>query len=174
MKAWLGDVFILHHEADDVRYRLAGTRLCALYGEELGGTSFADRYEGADARAARAWIGTFGTDAVPLLLSADATTATGLRTSTETLVLPLANAAEPESPRALGITTADETATWIGLEPIVRQQLTSVRILRPWAETISARDWPIVRPAAVGGTERRGTEPGRRIAHLTVLEGGRT
>ena len=39
----LGDTFILEfEEAGDINYRLAGTRLCAIFGSELKGQKFSD------------------------------------------------------------------------------------------------------------------------------------
>ena len=182
MRRWLGDVFILHAVGGEVRYRLAGTRLCALHGDELAGTPFLSAFDGDDRSAARSWIGTFGSEAVPLLITCRAFNPHGASVALETLLLPLANTQGAGDHRALGITTPETAVSWAGILPVVRQEITSVRVLRPWESNLARADWPLVRP--VRGDEMRpvpdrrrltgadGQALGRRVAHLTVLDGG--
>lgn len=178
MRDWLGDVFILEAagEGDDVTYRLAGTRVCELFGRELARQPFSFAFEGADRAMARSWIATFGREGTPLLFASEATTTTGGTCALETLVLPLGNREAPEQKRAVGLTVVCDRPHWQSAAPVSRQSLLGVRVLRPWEQGLAKRDWPVMRPSAGGRMirmERRGHAAGRRIGHLTVLQGGR-
>ena len=175
MRRWLGDVFILHEDAGEVRYRLAGTQLSALYGRELAGHAFAAAFEGPDRVTARSWTGTFGQEATPLLFASWGRSRHGEGVALETLLLPLNGGPGSGERRALGITTPRIVPAWAGASPIVEQDLLGVRILRPWQPGLARSDWPVLRPAPNDAStrgDRRLAATGRRVGHLTVLEGG--
>ena len=180
LKRQLGDVFVLHRPDGSVRYRIAGTRVCAIHGRELTGLPFLQAFDGADRTATRSWVSTFGAEAVPLLFATNGFNARGDRVALETLILPLANSSEGEGDprRALGVCAPDPAVAWIGMEPVVRQEVTGVRVLRPWLDPLPRGDVPLVRPApprtvAAHADRRSAPVPaGRKVAHLIVLEGG--
>lgn len=175
LRDWLGDVFILHAENGEVRYRLAGTRLCELYGAELAGRPFLRAFDDAAGRGAyapRSWSSTFGTEPVPLLFATRAFDAHEEEVALETLILPLADEGEQ---RALGITTPKRRPAWAGQRPITRQRIEGVRVLRPWEQGLAKRDWPVLAPVVASPITSQGSEmvlPGRRVGHLRVLQGG--
>ena len=177
MRAWLGDVFILQQRDGEACYRLAGTRLCALYGRELADAPFGNAFTDADRGAARSWVSTFGAEAAPLLFSSRARAASGGEVELETLVLPLHNDRDERDGRALGITTPGHRPEWLGLSPVASEEVRSVRVLRPWETGIARRDWPLVAPSIGDLTppmNRRIGQIGQRVGlgHLRVLQGG--
>ena len=167
----LGDVFILDGASGISRYRIAGTRLCALHGRELRGEAFDTAFDAPDRAGTRTWSGAFGREGCAVLLSSEATSARGERVTLETLLLPLAHEGRDDL-RALGITTPAETHEWIGMVPIVQQQVRAARLIRPWEDNVFLANYPFTLPETATA-ERRHTPPSRAVGHLRVIQGGR-
>ena len=176
----LGDVFILDGSSGDARYRIAGTRVCALHGRELRGEPFAATFGTADRRSATSWTRSFGADRCLVLLSTAATSENGDVATLETLLLPLEHEGRPDL-RALGITTpapgGDWTTDWLGLVPIVSQEIRAARLIRPWEANPFLANAPFALPDTPGAARDRRTvhvpTGERRVEHLRVIEGGR-
>ena len=166
----LGDVFILDSDSGQARYRIAGTRLCALHGRELRGEAFETAYDAADMGRARTWSATLGGEGCAVLLSSLATSARGDRVALETLLLPLAHQGRHDL-RAIGITTPAASEEWLGMVPLVRQDVQTARLIRPWQENVFLANYPFALPEKTASGPR--TEPPRRVNHLRVIEGGR-
>ena len=185
----LGDMFILETKANELVYRLAGTRLCGMFGEELKQKPFSGPYSGADRRSAEDWVSRLGEEDYVVVISSFGLTDKGERINLETLLLPLSHNGVRGS-RILGITSAGDAPYWLGTEPLTEQVIRSVRVLRPWEEDTYLSNWPFKKPGQSSGVERRinleapalfaesnvrmANQPdARRVAHLTVLQGGR-
>lgn len=183
----LGDIFILERMDKDLVYRLAGTRLCALYGKELKQSVFVDAYEGTDRRSIEKWIEHLGLEDYVVLVTSSAQTATDEQVAMETLLLPLSHNGDRGN-RVLGITVPCAQPYWLGAKPLVRQTIRSIRVLRPWESDPFLSSWPFKSPAEADLSTNRRTSieapqmysehqdepvPGRTVGHLTVFDGGR-
>ena len=183
----LGDMFILDVDNDAAFYRLAGTRLCALYGREMKNDNFIDDFAEGDVRSAGNWISNLAMDEYLALICCDAVSAQGDVVAIETIVAPLNHGGE-HSRRALGLTVPLERPYWLGAVPIATQNIRSVRIVRPWEDDESTPEkitelaafnregdpLPVgASPIHAGFSGAALTENPMRRAHLRVIEGGR-
>lgn len=178
IKSLLADTFILEKDTrGEAVFRLAGTRLCAIYGRELKGFSFPSLWREKDRRLiARIAEGIFSQKSVAVVCY-DGFTASGRSNSFELLALPLEGGLE--SPRGLGIVASPTRPFWFGADPIVDARIDSVRVVDPEREPIFLKNRPEIaipdtlRDGAPVVERRRSSAQGRRIRHLVVLEGGR-
>ncbi len=153
------DTFILENGSDGLHFRLAGTRLCALFGGELKDRAFASLWPDAPTRIELLRM-------VDAVMDECAGAVTGLAVETESgktadlelLVLPLRHGGKTHA-RVLGAVTPVEAPQWLGFESIVRVEVRSMRII--WPSGLPGMRQPL--PA--GPIERR--------ARFTLLSGGR-
>ena len=131
----LGDVFILAFDrAAGHPFRLAGTRVCALFGRELRGQSFLGLWD-ADSRAALAdLMSTVGDDTAGAVASVSARTAEGWAQGLELLVLPLRQRGETQA-RMIGVLAPFSVPFWLGAARLDGLTLGTVRHLDPALET---------------------------------------
>jgi hypothetical protein len=178
IKTLLADTFILEKDTRGAAvFRLAGTRLCAIYGRELKGFSFPSLWREKDQRLmARLIHGVFRQKSV-LLLGYEGFSRSGRSNRFELLALPLDGGAA--HPRCLGLITAAEKPFWLGADPITDALIDSIRVIDPDREPMFLANRPAINvpslaPADLGAPETM-TEYGRmrRIRHLVVLDGGR-
>ncbi len=163
-RSLLGEMFILDTSVSKAAYRLAGTKLCALYGRELKNEEYCDIFSGKDRTSAENWITSLGRDGYAVLICSTGETFTERTVNLETLLLPLSHHGEPNS-RILGITVATEMPQWLGSIPIARQTIRSVRVIRPWEEqrgiaSAFRSNWPFDVPATIA--RDRGDPPARQ------------
>ena len=176
IKILLADTFILEGDSrSEAVFRLAGTRLCAVYGRELKGFSFPMLWKEKDQRlVARLAHGVFFQKSV-VVIAYEGVSSSGRTVPFELLLLPLDGGAE--NPRSLGIVTPGEKPFWLGADPIVEARIESVRVVDPEREPVFLANRPAIRvPDLSPNTLPGGDMPkasGRRIRHLVVLEGGR-
>lgn len=178
IKTLLADTFILEKDArGEAVFRLAGTRLCAIYGRELKGFSFTSLWREKDQRlmARLAWSA-FESKSV-VVASFEGFTRTRRSTTFELLILPLDFGADQA--RSMGILTAAERPFWLGVDPVVEARIDSVRVVDADREPMFLKNRPSIPvPDLVPGDGNlAGTATvsgsGRRIRHLVVLDGGR-
>jgi hypothetical protein len=175
IKTLLADTFILERDArGEAVFRLAGTRLCAIFGRELKGYAFASMWAQKDQRVvARLVHGTLNQNSV-VVFGIEGVSRSGRRTPFEMLVLPLEGGIDNQ--RALGALLALEKPFWLGADPIVEYQVGTLRVIDPDVEPLFLRNRLAV-PVPPLAPEVSGASPdrsfGRRIRHLVVLEGGR-
>lgn len=147
--------------------RLAGTRVCALYGRELRGQPFATLWGDRDCDAWRL-AETVALDTLGVVAGLRGVNRAEEEIALELLLLPLRHRGRPHV-RALGALSFVGAPPWLGLRPVLRAETTSLRILAPRNR--------IVRPAAGQGGEgtRRpvNQETPVRRGHLMVHTGGR-
>ncbi|MEL6750703.1 MAG: PAS domain-containing protein [Pseudomonadota bacterium] len=168
--ALLGDMFILETRDDQARFRLAGTRICDLHGQELRGHEFGERFELAERELLQGWATDLHADEGMVLISSRGSTEAGETVPLETLLMPL-SLGERDGERVAGITTPGAAPYWLGSTPIVHERLLSTRLLRPWRDSIAgdhprriASAPPLATPEPVAG---------RQVRHLRVLAGGK-
>ena len=158
----LGDTFVLaadglaHHP-----FRLAGTRLCALFGRELKEESFIKLWERSGQNAMRELIAVVMEEKVGVIASVTGATSddTVLAVNLELLLLPLAYTSRTEA-RVLGALAPLTAPYWLGAKAVGPLQLGMFRHLGSAVETVAP-------PRFVSATGR--------IKHgLTVYDGGRS
>lgn len=156
----LGDAFILEVlDNDTFRFRLAGTRICSIYCREMKGLNFVDLWGKDDRRAITDVMTAVAKRGVVVSLGLNGHSDRGQTLGFEVLILPLRHVG-PAFDRIIGAFGAIERPYWLGVHPVVRQDLTSLRLLTPDEDLAAAR--PETRPTAEivelsPGIVRRGT-----------------
>ena len=178
IKTLLTDTFILERDTrGEAVFRLAGTRLCAIYGRELKGFSFPSLWREKDQRlVARLASGVFETNSV-VVIAFDGISRNKRSNPFEMVILPLDGGVD--SPRCLGAMSAAQKPFWLGADPIVEARVESVRVVDPDREPMflknrPAIDGPALSPSELPSPEGDRRKAGsRRIRHLLVFDGGR-
>ena len=172
----LGDTFILEVSTQMrvISFRLAGTRLCAAYGRELKGLGFLALWQEDDNFAVAKAVSDVYRDNIPVLFDYVASTEESRFVEYEAILLPLAPAADGNA-RILGVAAPRKSPYWLGAEPLVANHLRKVRDIETPIEAPSMQA-PLQAPLSVSGdvfqASTQARQP-RRVAHLTVLDGGR-
>jgi hypothetical protein len=185
IRAALANTFILETGSDNqFTFRLAGSHLCTAYCRELKGRSFTSLWDKRDRDALETLIRAVTEDHAAALVTFQGTTAVDTKVSFETILLPLRHNGSTQN-RILGAMTALEEPYWLGVQPILEQRISGLRLI--WPDDVSlddmARDMaasvasdatyddmpmaPMAMPATVYGRSAR------RYAHLAVIDGGR-
>ena len=178
IKTLLTDTFILERDTrGEAVFRLAGTRLCAIYGRELKGFSFPSLWREKDQRlVARLAYGVFESDNV-VVIAFDGISRNKRSNPFEMVILPLDGGVD--SPRCLGAMSAAQKPFWLGADPIVEAQVESVRVVDPDREPMFLKNRPAIDVPALSPSELPSPEGdrrkagSRRIRHLLVFDGGR-
>ena len=179
----LSDTFILEVSGTlrTISYRLAGTRLCAAFGRELKGYGFLGHWSEDDCFEVAKLLTHVYRDFKPTVLVMRGETDRGKFVDFEMVLLPLEQMGDG-SVRLLGIASPEKDFYWIGSEPIVECRLRSVRHLEdlPTTDSSSAPLAPSLQPASppssagqLHDNEAAIQSGGRKIAHLTVHNGGK-
>lgn len=158
----LADSLILELDmaARSATVRLAGTRVCALYGRELKGMPFS-RLWGTHAADPWRLVEIVAHDTLGVVAGLRGANAAGESLDMELLLLPLRHRGRTQV-RALGTLTPDSAPHWLGLRPVVSAETTSLRVL---ARREPEGGLPPPPPANDRSPVRRG--------HLLVHAGGR-
>ncbi len=149
------DTFILEAEGESLVFRLAGTRVCALFGQELKGKPLLPLFADPATRIEMARM----TEAVMdesagALAGLAARTLDGDMLDLELLVLPLRHNGRTHA-RVLGSLGPNLPPAWLGAKPVVDATVRSMRII-----------WPSGQPTAT-------ITPEIRRSKFTVVRGGR-
>jgi hypothetical protein len=156
----LADTFLLGADAEgELVFRLAGTRVCALFCRELKGEPFVSLFDRPSHAAAAELIAAVGGEALPTVAGV-AGAFDGGSLDLELLLLPLCHRGRTDA-RLLGVLAPIETSVWIGARPLTALSIGAFRHIGAFAETTRA---PGLVPAL----------PVRRSRHgLVVYDGGR-
>lgn len=180
----LSNTFILERDtAGEFSFRLAGSQLCAAYARELKGRSFSRLWHERDRDAMDTLIRAVTEDNAVALVTFQGRTTTHAQLGFETILLPIRHNGTTQT-RILGAMTALEEPYWLGVQPIMEQRITGLRLI--WPDEVSTGEMPndvMVRVAAPDGfSADLPPEPlattvfgrsARRYAHLAVIDGGR-
>lgn len=98
-------------------FRLAGTRVCALFGRELKGESFLTLWDEASRPEIRELFGILADEWVGTVAGVTAANASGEAVELELLLLPLA-ARRPNLARTIGVLAPLTIPPWIGMSQI--------------------------------------------------------
>lgn len=127
----LPETFILERaERGDLRFRLAGTRICEQFGVEFRGTSFFDGWTAEDLEAVGESSARVVGDGGVAVLSVVAAARRRRSIELEMLMLPLTHTRDSID-RILGSMTALTDEPWLGSEPLVSRRLESHSIIWP-------------------------------------------
>lgn len=183
IKSLLADTFILEKDArGEAVFRLAGTRLCAIYGRELKGFAFASLWQRKDQSLLARLVNSAFLAKSVVVVAFDGISANGRRNLFELLLLPLDGGVE--NPRCLGSISTDDKPFWLGADPVTDGVIASVRVVDPDREPVFLKNRPevAVPPLLPSSAEvsrfpfpkpRESRGGGRRIRHLVVFDGGR-
>jgi hypothetical protein len=153
----LSDAFIIALERGaGYPFRLAGTRLCALFDREIKGESFLGLWTIASRPALSSLLTILTEECVGTVAAVAAQNADGDHLDLELLLLPL-SASHPLFARAIGVLAPLKAPQWLGVRPIGGLTLGGRRHIGP---ALERRFLP------------RFMAPGARRG-LTVYEGGR-
>ena len=166
----LGDSFFLAADAAaQYPFRLAGTRLCALFGRELKSESFFTLWGRPDQMTMRRLIDVVVHEKVGLVANATGHTTddSPLLVNLELLLLPLLQRG-PMDARVLGALIPTPVPFWFGARHVGPLELGMLRHIGP---TVVRHPAPRIVPSHEGIEVQQGREIRRG---LVVYEGGRT
>jgi len=171
----LSDTFIL--EVDNnlrtISFRLAGTRLCTIYGRELKGYGYLGLWEESDNLTIIKCIAAVYRDYIPAVISHTGFASNNRSVGFETLVLPLLPTHDGNI-RILGVSTLNgECPYWIGADKIELNSVASVRSVTVELPTPAeiASLAPRIGQLQIAGTGD--AEISKKVGHLRVIEGGK-
>ena len=125
----LGDTFMLAADfVEQLRFRLAGTRVCALFGREIKGESFAALWSEDSRRQIDELVTIVSEEATGAVAGLVGSTADGSTTDVEMLILPLAHTGLARI-RAMGVLAPVVPPYWLGEKPVVELSLRTLRHL---------------------------------------------
>ncbi len=158
----LGDSFVLAQErAQEAVLRLAGTRVCALFGREIKGTTFLTLWAAADRTDVRRLIDQSGSDASGIVAGAVGHVGSGETINLEWLLLPLWHNRKLGT-RYIGILAPHSVPDWIGTRPVTELTLAAWRRIGPAIEEAAV-------PRNIGLPPEQPSRPA-----FVVHQGGRT
>ena len=159
----LGDSFIVTFDAEAGHpFRLAGTRVCSLFGRELRGEPFVRLWDDADRDVVGGLVAMVADEAVAVVAGANARTPEGARADLELLLLPLYHRGRTHG-RLLGVLAPIAAPYWLGAQHIGALTLGTIRHLGPVVASLSVPKTVADSPA----------EAGRLRRGFTVYDGGR-
>ena len=127
----LCDTFILSHSpVSSLAFRLAGTRLCGMFGHELKGMDFADLWDEAHRTQIDMLATTVADEFVGVIGGAIGWTEEGFSIDLEWLLLPLRHRGHSHV-RLLGSLAPLDAPYWLGSSPIMTLALNGYRYTGP-------------------------------------------
>jgi len=154
----LADSFILSfNPLTNHPFRLAGTRLCALFGRELKGQAFGELWDRPRQRQISDLATVVADESVGIVAGAVGWTAEGFSVDLELLLLPLRHCGRTHV-RLIGTLAPLAAPYWLGASPVLTLGLGAHRYLGPAVEAP-----PAPPPVEAGARLRRG---------LLVYDGG--
>lgn len=127
----LGDTFMLAADfADQLRFRLAGTRVCALFGREIKGEAFTALWDEQSRQAIEELLSIVTRESGGAVAGLIGRTEEGAATDIEMLLLPLAHGGHTRI-RALGVLAPTVPPYWLGAKPVCELEFVGLRHIRP-------------------------------------------
>jgi hypothetical protein len=131
----LGDTFMLAADfVDQLRFRLAGTRVCALFGREIKGEAFATLWSETTRKSVEDLLTAVTDESAGVVAGVTARTTDGHQADLELLLLPLAHTGHARI-RALGVLAPAQSPYWIGAKPVAELTLGTLRHIGDGAES---------------------------------------
>jgi hypothetical protein len=149
----LGDTFMLAADfVGQLRFRLAGTRICALFARELKGESFTALWSEPGRKLVEDVLTVVTDESTGAVAGLTGRTEDGSEVDLEMLLLPLAHVGHARI-RALGVLVPIPAPYWLGEKPVVELELGAVRHLGSDLAHVEA---PTIAAPADGGRIRHG------------------
>jgi len=157
----LGDTIMLSADfVDQLRFRLAGTRVCALFCHEIKGETFTGLWGAASRSSIEQLLTIVTKETIGAVAGLTGRTADGDEADLELLLLPLAHSGLARI-RALGVLAPLVPPYWLGEKPVTELELRTLRHVGADIEHYSMPDL-------------LGTPEGGRLRHgFVVYSGGR-
>jgi hypothetical protein len=134
----LGDTFMLAADfVDQLRFRLAGTRVCALFCREIKGEEFQSLWNGPSAELIEDLLNVVNNETVGAVAGVVGRTEDGSEIDLEFLLLPLAHVGHARI-RALGVLVPVDPPYWLGEKPVIALELNTLRHIGSELESIEA------------------------------------
>lgn len=125
----LGDTFMLAADfVGQLRFRLAGTRVCALFCREVKGEAFAALFSEESRQQIESLLEIVSDEKLGAVAGLAGHTAEGVETEIEMLLLPLAHSGQARI-RALGVLVPVSPPYWLGERPVIELTLRTLRHL---------------------------------------------
>ncbi len=182
----LADTFILERDArGESVFRLAGTRVCSVYGRELKNFSFSSLFGSHDLTLTKRLVKACYDEKIICVIGFEGRSAAGRSNSFETILLPLQG--NSESARLFGAIIPCDKPYWLGSDIILDNSITTVKVVDPEKELVFLNNRPSVSVASLAPSADSlvsaqdvfqsgaaiGSPPGaKRVRHLTVITGG--
>jgi hypothetical protein len=132
----LGDTFMLAADfVDQLRFRLAGTRVCTLFCREIKGETFASLWGEASRKAVEELAQAVTAENEGFVAGLTGYTEDRSEVGLEMLLLPLAHVGHARI-RALGVLAPFEPPYWLGEKAVVTLELATLRHVGAGAESI--------------------------------------
>jgi hypothetical protein len=181
IRSSLADTFILENGLrQDATFRLAGTRVCAIFGRELKNFTFYSLFCPTDLSIMRRLVQSCFNEKSVSVIGFEGTSKSKRTMAFDCIFLPLDS--DGESQRLLGAVFSKEKPFWLGADIIVDCKVTSVRVIDPDRELVSLNNRPSVhvppiRPSLndlqpLTSTNNPTIVGGKRMGHLTLITGG--
>jgi len=130
----LGDTLILAYEPGaDAVFRLAGTRVCALFGHELKGSAFRPLWSERSWPELATLLDHAAAESLGFIAGVTGELADGTTVALELLILPLMQRGAPDG-RLIGVLAPALPPTWLGIFPVRSLALGSWRHVGPEIE----------------------------------------
>jgi len=134
----LGDTFMLAADfVDQLRFRLAGTRVCALFCREIKGEVFSELFNGPSRKAVEELLTIVNEEAVGIVAGIVGRTEEGHDAELEMLLLPLAHSGHARI-RALGVLVPAVPPYWLGATPVTSLDIVTLRHIGPEVKSRAA------------------------------------
>ncbi len=134
----LGDTFMLAADfVDTLRFRLAGTRVCALFCREIKGEEFLSLWSESSRKSVEDLLAVVDNEAVGAVAGLTGRTADGTVLDLEFLLLPLAHTGHARI-RGLGVLAPLVAPYWLGEKPLVELELGTLRHIGSEIEDFAA------------------------------------
>lgn len=174
IRSRLSETFILRASGPgEARFRLAGTRICSIYGRELKGQSFSSIWQAKDKAVIARIVASSLTSKTVVQSTYEGKSSRGRKMLFNLILLPLAN--EVHERHLLGMIAPAGKPFWLESDAIIENSLRSITMIDPRnaankpAGSVRAEDHKplisnILLPAPNGS---------RRVRHLMVFDGGK-
>ena len=132
----LGDTFLLASDfVDELRFRLGGTRVCALFAREIKGEAFNGLWSETSREQIEDLLTVVLDEKVGVVAGVLGRTESGAEVELELLLLPLAFDGRSRV-RALGLLAPLTPPYWLGEQPVIALDLRTLRHVGPKQSTI--------------------------------------
>lgn len=173
----LGDVFMLAADfVDTLRFRLAGTRVCAIFGREIKGEAFPALWDEHSQKTIEQVLAVLNNERIGAVAGLTGRAADGALIDLELLLLPLAHSGHARI-RAIGALVPLSRPYWLGEKPVTELRLGALRHVGPDSDNIEGRGFtlaPSQQPDVLRDPEDTPLPAGSRVKHgFVVYSGGR-